>query len=97
MVGMAVKMVCGNREMLVPIEEKEKHLKKGYSVIDAKGNIVEKGEKTKRDLEVELAAANKKNAELEAELTAANKKNSDLEAELKKVLATKAETADKKK
>lgn len=97
MVGMAVKMVCGNREVLVPTEEKEMHLKRGYSVIDAKGNIVEKGEKTKRDLEAELAAVNRKNLDLEAELLEVNKKNADLEVELKKALTTKAETTEKKK
>lgn len=97
MVNMAVKMVCGNREMLVPSEEKEKYLKLGFSVIDESGNVVEKGKKSIRDLEAELEAATKKNASLKSDLEAANRKNEVLEAELENALKTKAESSEKKK
>ena len=66
--GNMLRMLRGNQETLISPANKEEYLKKGYSVIDEDGTVLEKGTKTKHAVEEELKAANKRIAELEAEL-----------------------------
>lgn len=67
-VGNMLRVLKGNQETLISPANKDEYLKKGYSVIDEDGTVLEKGTKTKRAVEEELKAANKRIAELEAEL-----------------------------
>lgn len=68
MVGNMLRVLKGNQETLISPENKEEYLKKGYSVIDEDGTVLEQGTKNKRMIEEELKAANKKIEELEAEI-----------------------------
>lgn len=77
MIAMAVKMIRGNREKLVPFSEKEKYLKMGYSVIDESGKIIEQGSRTMRDLNDELAKKDEEIAVLKTELA---KKDEEISA-----------------
>ena len=63
-----LRVLKGNQETLISPANKDEYLKKGYSVIDEDGTVLEKGTKTKHAVEEELKAANKRIAELEAEL-----------------------------
>lgn len=67
-VGNMIRVLKGNQETLISPAHKDEYLKKGYSVIDEDGKVLEKGTKTKHAVEEELKAANKRIAELEAEL-----------------------------
>lgn len=67
-VGNMLRVLKGNQETLISPANKEDYLKKGYSVIDEDGTVLEKGTKTKHAVEEELKAANKRITELEAEL-----------------------------
>lgn len=67
-VGNMLRVLKGNQETLISPANKDEYLKKGYSVIDEDGTVLEKGTKTKHAVEEELKAANKRIAELEAEL-----------------------------
>lgn len=67
-VGNMLRVLKGNQETLISPTNKDEYLKKGYSVIDEDGTVLEKGTKTKHAVEEELKAANKRIAELEAEL-----------------------------
>ena len=67
-VGNMLRVLKGNQETLISPANKDEYLKKGYSVIDEDGKVLEKGAKTKHAVEEELKAANKRIAELEAEL-----------------------------
>lgn len=67
-VGNMLRVLKGNQETLISPAHKDEYLKKGYSVIDEDGKVLEKGTKTKHAVEEELKAANKRIAELEAEL-----------------------------
>lgn len=67
-VGNMLRVLKGNQEKLISPANKDEYLKKGYSVIDEDGTVLEKGTKTKHAVEEELKAANKRIAELEAEL-----------------------------
>ena len=67
-VGNMLRVLKGNQETLISPANKDAYLKKGYSVIDEDGTVLEKGTKTKHAVEEELKAANKRIAELEAEL-----------------------------
>lgn len=66
-VGNMIRVLKGNQETLISPANKDEYLKKGYSVIDEDGTVIEKGTKTKHAVEEELKAANKRIAELEAE------------------------------
>ncbi len=66
-VGNMLRVLKGNQETLISPANKDAYLKKGYSVIDENGTVLEKGTKTKHAVEEELKAANKRIAELEAE------------------------------
>lgn len=68
MVGNMLRVLKGNQETLISPENKDEYLKKGYSVIDEDGTVLESGTKNKRMIEEELKAANKKIEELEAEI-----------------------------
>lgn len=68
-VGNMLRVLKGNQETLISPANKDEYLKKGYSVIDEDGTVLEKGTKTKHAVEEELKAANKRIAELEAELS----------------------------
>lgn len=67
-VGNMLRVLKGNQEILISPANKDEYLKKGYSVIDEDGTVLEKGTKTKHAVEEELKAANKRISELEAEL-----------------------------
>lgn len=67
-VGNMLRVLKGNQETLISPANKDAYLKKGYSVIDEGGKVLEKGTKTKHAVEEELKAANKRISELEAEL-----------------------------
>lgn len=67
-VGNMLRVLSGNQETLISPAYKEEYLKKGYSVIDEDGSVLEQGVKSERTVKNELAAANKRIAELEAEL-----------------------------
>lgn len=67
-VGNMLRVLKGNQETLISPSNKEEYLKKGYSVIDEDGSVLEQGKKSKHAVEEELKAANKRIAELEAEL-----------------------------
>ena len=47
-VGNMLRMLRGNQETLISPANKEEYLKKGYSVIDEDGTVLEKGTKTKQ-------------------------------------------------
>lgn len=68
MVGNMLRVLKGNQETLISPENKDEYLKKGYSVIDEDGTVLEQGTKNKRMIEEELKEANKKIEELEAEI-----------------------------
>lgn len=67
-VGNMMRVLKGNQETLISPANKDEYLKKGYSVIDEDGTVLEQGKKTQHAVEEELKAANKRIAELEAEL-----------------------------
>jgi len=67
-VGNMMRVLRGNQETLISPANKDEYLKKGYSVIDEDGTVLEQGKKTQHTVEEELKAANKRIAELEAEL-----------------------------
>lgn len=69
-VGNMLRVLRGNQETLISPANKEEYLKKGYSVIDEDGSVLEPGVKSERMVKNELEAANKRIAELEAELAA---------------------------
>ena len=69
-------VVKGNKQLTVPAEEKERYMTFGYSVIDAKGNVIEEAPIT------DVGALQVKVAELKAE-------NEKLKAELEKATAKK--------
>lgn len=66
-VGNMLRVLRGNQEALISPAHKDEYLKKGYSVIDEDGKVLEKGTKSKHAVEEELKAANKRIYELEAE------------------------------
>lgn len=76
MVGNMLRVLKGNQETLISPANKDEYLKKGYSVIDEDGTVLEKGTKTKHAVEEELKAANKRIAELEEELRGYKESNS---------------------
>lgn len=67
-VGNMLRVLKGNQETLISPANKDEYLKKGYSVIDEDGSVLEEGTKTKHAVEEELKAAKKRIAELELEL-----------------------------
>ncbi len=67
-VGNMLRVLRGNQETLISPANKEEYLKKGYSVIDENGSVLEHGVKSERAVKNELEVANKRIAELEAEL-----------------------------
>lgn len=67
-VGNMLRVLRGNQETLISPANKEEYLKKGYSVIDEDGSVLEQGVKSERMVKNELESANKRIAELEAEL-----------------------------
>ena len=67
-VGNMLRVLRGNQEALISPANKAEYLKKGYSVIDEDGNVLEHGVKSERMVKNELDAANKRIAELEAEI-----------------------------
>lgn len=67
-VGNMLRVLKGNQETLISPANKDEYLKKGYSVIDEDGSVLEQGVKSERMIKDELEAANKRIAELEAEL-----------------------------
>lgn len=69
-VGNMLRVLRGNQETLISPANKEEYLKKGYSVIDEDGSVLEQGVKSERMVKNELEAANKHIAELESELAA---------------------------
>lgn len=66
-VGNMLRVLKGNQETLISPANKDSYLKKGYSVIDEDGTVLEQGVKSERMIKDELEAANKRIAELEAE------------------------------
>ena len=69
-VGNMLRVLKGNQETLISPANKEEYLKKGYSVIDEDGTVLEQGVKSERMVINELEAARKRIAELEAEIAA---------------------------
>lgn len=69
-VGNMLRVLKGNQETLISPANKEEYLRKGYSVIDEDGTILEQGVKSERMVINELEAANRRIAELEAEIVA---------------------------
>lgn len=67
-VGNMLRVLRGNQEVLISPANKAEYLKKGYSVIDEDGNVLEQGVKSERMVKNELDAANKRIGELEAEI-----------------------------
>ena len=51
MVGNMLRVLKGNQETLISPENKDEYLKKGYSVIDEDGTVLEQGTKNKRMIE----------------------------------------------
>lgn len=72
--GNEIRVLKGNREMLISPSHKEEYLLNGYSVIDETGKVLEQKLKSEDAVRAELEAANKRIVELEAELEAANKR-----------------------
>lgn len=84
-VGNMLRVLKGNQETLISPANKEEYLKKGYSVIDEDGSVLEQGVKSERMVKDELYAANKRIAELELELRRYKESDSmDSETETKK-------------
>lgn len=67
-VGNMLRVLKGNQETLISPANKEEYLKKGYSVIDEDGTVLEQGVKSERMVINELEVARKRIAELEAEI-----------------------------
>lgn len=84
-VGNMLRVLKGNQETLISPANKDEYLKKGYSVIDEDGSILEQGVKSERTVRNELEAAKKRIAELELELRGYKEADSaESEAETKK-------------
>lgn len=66
-VGNMLRVLNGNQETLISPANKDAYLKKGYSVIEEDGSIVEQGVKSERAVRNELEAAKKRIKELEEE------------------------------
>ena len=82
----------GNIELKIDETMKDSYLATGYSLIDDKGNMLEKGKATgieelreeNTTLKLEVDKLNKEIEKLNKELKAANKKISDFEKEKEK-------------
>lgn len=68
----------GNTVLDIPENEKEKFLSKGYSVVDGKGNVLERGEPKNGALRKEYLSLKNENTQLKAE-------NEKLKKEIKKL------------
>ena len=74
-------VVKGNKQLTVPAEEKERYTTFGYSVIDAKGNVIEEAPITDVGaLQVKVAELKAENEKLKAELAKATAKKTNRKA-----------------
>lgn len=76
-----VKMVKGNREMTIDITQKQDFLKRGFSVIDENGQVIESGKASELDLKKQIEELKKENKSLKAKITRLEKKTGELQGE----------------